>query len=160
AMVTIGDADTATVAFQSASSTKGEGEAAAINVALGLAPGVTLERDVTFNATDTGTGTADFGDSDFFAPIPVTFAAGSSNKSMQTVTVNLTSDHLIEGPETLVLGLEPADPQADAVKLGAITTHTLNIADADTGTVSFEVDTNSVTEGGLVTVSAVLNAAP
>src|SRR6185503_1511590 len=104
--VTITDADTATVAWQTTTSTVGE-DAAALNIAavLTTAAGNTLESAAVFNVT-AANGSAENADFDSGAfPKTITFAAASGNGATQNTTVDPTSDALVEGDEIFSLTL-------------------------------------------------------
>src|SRR5262249_48529176 len=104
--ITILDADSATVAFQTAATTVGEDDpATSLTLVLPTAPGNTLENNATLfvNATN---GSAENADYDFATfPKTVTFTAGQGNTSTQAVSFDPASDTLIEGDETVTLSL-------------------------------------------------------
>ncbi len=140
---TITDDDLATVAFQLATSATTNEAAGNFNVAvrLTLAAG-TLGQAVTVNVTDALTGTATSG-TDYMAlanPVVVTFPVGSANNAVQNVAIPVLADTLVEGGETVNLGL--SSPSANA-QLGAQTTHQATITDDDQASVAFAAATSA-----------------
>ncbi len=132
-VVTIQDADTATVAFQSASSTTGEDAGAhGVVAVLTTAPGNTLASSTTFSVTVANglTSNTDF-DSGAF-PKTISFAAGSGNGAQRTVNITPTPDNLVEGDEDLTLTLTATSGPA---AVGAQSTHQVTIQDADNATI-------------------------
>lgn len=155
---TITDADSATVAFQSASSTAGE-DAGAHGVVLVLttAAGNTLENSASFSisATNGSAENADYDQGSF--PKTVTFAAGSGNSATRSVNITPASDTLVEGDETVTL---TTSVSSGVTTLGAQATHTVTITDADTASVAFQSATSTLTEdGGAQNVVLVLTTA-
>src|SRR5205823_1441096 len=173
ATVSILDANKATVSFKTALSTVAEGNTDAVVVTLNTG-GATLANSAQFNLTTT-LGTAE--NTDFTAPgttvtfaagsangatqtadfaplIPVTFAAGSATGATQTISLAALSDLLIEGNETLTLGLT-VNSGAATVATGAA--HAVTITDGNTATVSFQAASSSVLEGHTDAVIVVLN---
>src|SRR5205823_1076362 len=132
--VTIQDADSASVAFQLATSTAGEDAGAhGVVAVLTTAAGNTLQNIATFSVTATN-GTASSADYDSGAfPKTITFAAASGNGAQQTVNITPTPDNLVEGDETVTLALVALN---GAAGVGAQASHTLTIKDADMGNVS------------------------
>ena len=156
--VTITDADSASVAFQTASTTTGE-DAGSKNIVLVLTTtgGSTLENTATFSisATNGNAENADYDNGSF--PKTVTFNAGSGNAATSNTTVVPTSDQLVEGNESLTL---TASVSTGVATLGTQSTHTVTISDADTATVSFQSATNTVSEdGGSQNITLVLTTA-
>ena len=146
--VTIADADSATVAFQSATTTVGE-DAAATNVTLVLstAAGNTLENNATIQVSASN-GTAENTDYDSGSfPKTVTFTAGQGNNGTQTVSLDPASDTLVEGNETVTLAI------VDGTLLtgSGQTTNTVTITDADSATVAFQSATTTVGEDAAAT---------
>ncbi|MFM9966752.1 MAG: Calx-beta domain-containing protein [Planctomycetaceae bacterium] len=153
--VTILDADAATVAFQSATSTVGEDDAATdITVVLTTAAGNTLENNASFSVS-AANGTAENADYDQGSyPKTVTFTAGQGNGGTQTVSFDPASDTVVEGSETVTLTLAVTSGVAT---LGAQTTNLVTITDADAATVAFSLATTAVGEAdGATNVTAVL----
>jgi hypothetical protein len=142
--VTIQDADTATVAFQLATSNAPEdGGPRTIAVSLNTAAGNTLENEV-FVQISASNGSAESGDYDSGAfPKTITFAVGSGNSATANTTITPTSDTVIEGDETVTLTLSVTSGVAT---LGAQPTQQLTIIDADTATVAFVVQSQSIGE--------------
>lgn len=151
---TIADSDTATVGFQTLSSTVGEdGGAVTLTVVLTTAPGNTLESAAVFDVSVLlGNGeAADF----LLGTTQINFAAGSANGATQTVTITPQADTLVEGDETLTVRLA-ANSGAATVDASA-RDHALTITDADSASVSFQSASGSTGEaGGQALVAAVL----
>jgi hypothetical protein len=147
--VTIQDADVATVEFVLASSSVGE-DAAPLDVVVRLntAAGVTLQNDATFNVTLDSLGDVepeDFDEGAFAKTI--TFAADLTDGATQTITLDPASDTLIEGDETLTLGLAyVSGPATATVTASGNATHDVTINDADAATVEFTLASQSVGE--------------
>jgi len=137
--VSITDNDTAKVVFVSGSSTTSEG-AGTSNVGVQLiitGNGVegtgSLERPVSVNVINAGTGSATGGGVDYTytSPQTVTFAAGSVSGT-QDVVVGIVNDSVAEGSETINFTLgNLSDGSEGQVSLGAITSHTKTIVDND-----------------------------
>ena len=143
-LVTIQDADSATVSFQSASTTVGE-DGGAVNLVLVLntAPGNTLQSNASFTVTATN-GSASNADYDAVAfPKTVTFTAGQGNSSTQTVNFTPSSDTLVEGNETVTLAIA----NGPLLTGSGQTNNLVTIQDADTASVVV-VASQSVTETG------------
>jgi parallel beta-helix repeat protein len=135
---TITDDDTATVAFQAASSATANESAAnhSVTVVLSVPSGATPS-DITVDVTDAGGGTAT-SDTDYTAvgTVTLTFAAGSSNGATQTFDLAVLADTDVEGDETVNLQL--GNVTGTQATLGAQTTHTATITDDDQATVAFQ----------------------
>ena len=142
--MTITDADSATVAFQSATTTVGE-DAAATNITLVLstAAGNTLENNATIQISATN-GTAENADYDSGSfPKTVTFTAGQGNAGTQTVSFAPASDTLVEGNETVTLAIVDG-----ALLTGSgQTTNTVTITDADSATVIVDAGQTVLEDG-------------
>jgi len=157
--LTIQDADSASVAFQSAISSAGEDAGAhGVVAVLDMASGNTLANAATFSVT-AANGTASNADYDSGSfPKTITFAAGSSSGNTQPVTITPTSDSLVEGDETVTLALTVI---SGAATVGAQSTHQVTIQDADSASVAFQLGTSPAGEdAGAHGVVAVLNTAP
>ena len=134
-LVTIRDADTATIAFQQAATTVGEDDPATLlTLVLTTAPGNTLENGatITINATNGSAENADYDSATF--PKTVTFTAGQGNGATQTVSFDPASDTLIEGDETVTLAIA----NGPLLTGSGQTNHVVTIHDADNATVSFQ----------------------
>ena len=146
--VTITDADSATVAFQSATTTVGE-DAAATNLTLVLstAAGNTLENDATLQISATN-GTAENADYDSGSfPKAVTFTAGQGDGGVQTLSFAPASDTLVEGNETVTLAIVDGTVLTGSGQ----TTNTVTIVDADSATVAFQLAATTVGEDAAAT---------
>jgi len=140
--VTITDADTGTLSFAAPVSTNPEGTAThQVGVTLHLEAGVTLQRPVSVEVVDAGTGSADQGaglDYTYTSPTTVTFAAGSADGALQHVELALLDDDLLEGDETIDLDLQhPAPPTGADVQIAAPQDHQVTLTDADALLVEF-----------------------
>src|SRR5262249_47457876 len=142
--VTIVDGDSATVSFQSATLAAPEAGGAVNPVlVLSTAAGDTLESNATLTVTAAnGTaGNADY-DAGSFSKT-VTFLAGQGNGATQTVSFTPTADTLVEGDETVTLGLANG-----ALLTGSgQTSQLVTIKDANSASVVV-VSGQSVTEDG------------
>jgi|GEM_PF-1643038 len=130
--VTITENDTATVAFQAASSaTVDESTALDIAVLLNIPSGGQLDIAITVDAIDAGGGTASSGvDYTAFGTQMVTFPLGAMNGATQNTTLTPLDDAATEGDETVNLQLQNlAGPLL--ASLGAQTTHAATISDDD-----------------------------
>ena len=85
-----------------------------------------------------GTASAD----DFSVAAVVSFAAGETTK---TVAFDAVDDALVEGPETVELGLGELEA---GFSEGATTSTTVTIADTDAAVLDFTVESGEVSEGG------------
>ena len=141
---TITDDESATVAFQAASSSLTEATTTHSVVVTLTATG-TLQDALTVDVRDLGTGAALTGtDFTYFgSPVTVTFAVGSANGATQLVPIQILEDTLIEDTETIDLRLENA---SSPVSLGATTNHPLSILDDEAATVTFTLDNSSLGE--------------
>ncbi len=153
---TVIDAESATVGFEKVAPRAGEDDGtAALRVALTPdPPTATLASDVTVALSDRGTGSAVPGtDYEAFDTTVVTFPAGTSGESIQSVPVTLLGDTTVESEKTIDFGLgAPTGPAA----LGA-NAATLTVVDDDSVAISFVSDTFSVAEdGGSVSVQVQL----
>src|SRR5262249_28123743 len=142
AVVSILDASKATVSFKSAISSVGEGKTDAIVAVLTITGGGKLATDAKFNVATT-LGTAEAAD---FTPVPtsITVAANSTNGVTQTINLVTATDALVEGNETLGVGLSVA---TGAATLGTQKVHGVTILDANTANVTFQAANSTVAEG-------------
>ncbi|MFC1708391.1 Calx-beta domain-containing protein, partial [Planctomycetota bacterium] len=139
--VTIRDDDPTVVSFASTTSATGNEAGGAHAVTLVLS-GPQLITDLTVTVASVG-GTAAAG-SDYTAVSKVvTFAAGSSAGATEKVSLDVLADTLVEGNETIVLGLK--NPSAGH-GLGAQATHTLTVTDDDVAELFFTSAASSATE--------------
>ncbi|MDA7867280.1 hypothetical protein N9B57_05010, partial [Verrucomicrobia bacterium] len=116
--------------------------------------GVCLARDAVFTIGNAGTGTATGGGTDYtLTTTQVTFAAGSSNGSTQTVTVTPASDALVEGSETANF---TATLTSGPATLGTQSIHAFTLDDSDNNILTVTISAASISENGgssLATVS-------
>lgn len=129
AVGTIQDADTATLAFESASLTALEGLAPKqVRVVLSMAPVNTLQNGASFVLVPSN-GIA--GDADYNSATigqPITIPAGSGNGAVFAGSFAPTTDSLVEGDESLALGLSVTN---GAVTIGQTSTQEVIIQDSD-----------------------------
>ncbi len=139
--VTIEDADLATIAFTTPSSTtpnEGVGTIS-LNAQLGLW-GATLDLPVTVQVGLNSGGTATPGvDFTILSGTSITFPAGSVHGAMQTVEVSVVDDTDLESTETVMIEL--SSPSAGLV-IGVNAVHSISITDDDVSTAAF-VDVTS-----------------
>lgn len=130
----ITDDQSASVGFVLASSTTSEGvSSAGVVVRLTTTGGGTLAAPLSVSAAS-ASGSAVAGSDYFDVVTVVTFAAGATSGSLQTVSVPFVNDTLCEAGETLTLTLSGATgPGA----VGASSTHTVTIQDNELCRVSF-----------------------
>ncbi len=173
ALHTIHDDDFASINFSTGTSSRPESTGShEVKATLNITPignfGTTrLDRNVSFNISDTGMGTATGGGADYSFTNPQTlqFVAGTLHGA-QTPTGamfgSIVNDTLVEGDQTVVLGLDNlVDGTTGQVTLGdTLSSHTFTITDTDTASVTMTVDTNTVDEGDDVTVTLTLNTDP
>ena len=126
---TIGDGDQAELAFVIASSsTLDEATPLGVDLELRLDPGETLDVDVNATLSDLGSGSSSSGVDYASVGNPTfTFPAGSIHQSRQTAILVPLDDLLVEGDETVDLGL--ANPSAGAGIANG--THVVTITDDD-----------------------------
>lgn len=120
--------------FVSASQTVNEDAGTmSIDVSITLPVGQTLDRDLTVDITNEGSGTASGSDvSNLLGTI--TFSSGTGTGQTQTVTMDITDDNILEGDETFVMQL--GNLRFDGVPIsGTFTqpTHTVTISGANHG---------------------------
>mgnify|MGYP002527953807 CR=1 FL=1 len=141
--ITIDDNDTATVEFVMATSNPGEDAGAhVVMVRLSIPGGGVLQDAATFSvsAVDVDTMASDY----TLNTAIVTFAMGSGNGDLKSVTITPLADALIEGDEDVTLNVAVT---GGAATLGAQSSHTVTIQDADSASLAI-VATKSVTEAG------------
>jgi len=140
--ITITDDDVTTVAFQNADSATGSENLGAphpVTVVLSVPGGGVTLGAITVEAFDRGTGSATSGapgtaDYDTVGTVTLTFPAGSADGATQDVGVVVNDDVLVEGNETVELGLRNV---VGAAVLGGQDTHTATITDDEVTTVAF-----------------------
>jgi hypothetical protein len=150
------DNDTATISFQTASSSVAEDVAGGthdVGVTLtitgnGVAGMGTLGAEVKVDVDDLLTGSAAVGGTDysFTDPTTLTFAAGAASGT-QNVTLSINNDTIVEGDETVNLALADLQGIGSQVSITTPDTHQVTITDNDTATVSFEFDSSTAPEG-------------
>lgn len=120
---------TATVGFANAGATTvDETGSESIALELGCGAGVTLGIPVSVRVSDLRTGTASSGnDYAAFSAQTVTFASGSTDGAVSTVSITISDDATLEGNETVRLGLAVLS----GCTLGVHDDFTLTIADDD-----------------------------
>lgn len=154
--LTVRDAESATVGFESVAPRAGEDDGtAALRLALTPEPPTaTLASDVAVTLSDRGSGSAVAGsDYEAFDARVVTFTAGTG-QSIQSVPVTLLADDAVEIDKTIDFGLGALTGPAT---LGA-NAATLTVVDDDSVAVSFVTETFSVAEdGGSVSVQVELS---
>jgi predicted component of type VI protein secretion system len=151
------DNDTAVIAFSAAESVAAEGTPLhAVTVSLTItANGVPgqgeLAAPVSIDVTDLvdeGTAQEQGVDVDyrFTDPTTLTFAAGTTS-SERPVTLAIVDDRLVEGDETVVLGLQRLSDTTGQVSLAAgADRHQVRLVDNDTAVVAFSTAQSSVDE--------------
>ncbi|MFC3193811.1 Calx-beta domain-containing protein [Marinicella sediminis] len=155
--VTITEDDTATVAFQAASSASvNESTALTVNVLLTIPSGGQLDVAVTADAVDAGGGSATSGvDYTAFGTQLISFPIGTTSGTIQGTTLTPLDDPNSEGDETVNLALQNLSGPA-AVSLAAPTTHTATITD-DEASVVFQAAASATTEATPLNVAVVLS---
>ena len=130
ATLQIADNDSATIAFAAAASTAIEPSLShTLLVRLTLPAGGELQRAVTVNLSDLGTGTATAADYSL-TTTSVTFAAGSRNGDTRTVTLSLANDGVTEPDETVRLALAiGTDGTGGRTSVGSPAQHVVTISD-------------------------------
>src|SRR5262245_6807192 len=131
--------------FQDAALSTSESDApAGVTVVLRTSPPV-LSSDVSVEVFDLGTGTATAG-SDYaaFAPVKITFPAGSADGATAVVLLDPSDDDVVDAPgETIELGLR--NPVGGLLE--GTTQLTITLADADEARVGFATAAGSSSEG-------------
>ncbi len=142
ATITLTDSDSATVEYTGATSSAQE-DTASHNVSVSLnTGGATLASDVTVPITDTGGGSALSGTDYTAISGSVVFSTGSSSAT-DSFTITVTDDILVEGSETITMGIGSVTGPATA---SGQTTHTHTITDDDAATVAFTAANSGLTE--------------
>ena len=146
------------MAYELASSNRNEDQSnLAVTLVLTTNAGSTLENNAVFSVPAM-LGTAEAGDfnSGMF-PMTITFFAGSGDGAMEVMSIDPTSDTLVEGDETFTLGLSVV---SGAATVGVQGTHVVTINDADSATVAFQTTTTTAGENaGATNVTLVLTTA-
>ena len=130
-VVTILDDERVDVAFELAASSAAEAvESRDVRLRLIAGPGVTLALAVEADVVDAGTGTASSGD-DYAAPGTLTavFAAGASDGSLTSVSLDTIDDLFFENDETVDLAISTV--HGPGASLGAPADHTMTIVNDD-----------------------------
>ncbi len=129
--VTLLDGEQASLQFVSgASATIDESNTSyTVTVELSFPPGVSLGADVSARLSDTGAGTATSGaDYASFPAQTLVFPAGSPSASTQSRMVDVQDDSLVEGDESVRLGLSQP---SSGTSIGSLSSHQLTISDDD-----------------------------
>ena len=149
--ITDDDVPSATVSFEQASYTVGEGSSVAVKVTLSADP----ERTVIIPLTKTNQGGASA--SDYTVPANVVFDSGETEK---TFDFDATQDTVDDDGESVKLGFGSSLPTR--VTVGSPSEATVSITDDDVPsvTVSFEQASYSVAEGGSEAIKVKLSADP
>lgn len=127
----VDDADEATLAFTTPSTTTVDEQPATypVVVQFGMSGGLSLERDVRFVLSDTGTGTATANsDYDALGAPTLTFPVGTANGATQQIAVQVRDDGTSEINETLHIALSNIEGGA---RIQGTATHDLTITDDD-----------------------------
>ena len=142
--VTITDADSASVAFQAATTTIGENDASTdVVVVLTTGAGNMLESAATFNVVATNGTTVG---ADYAVPATITFNANSGNGDTTPdvpLTFNPTDDLLVEGSQSVTLTLTV---NAGVATVTGGTQNEVTITDADSASVAFQAATTTIGE--------------
>ncbi|MFV2070860.1 MAG: Calx-beta domain-containing protein, partial [Pirellulales bacterium] len=145
---TILDNESVRVAFEVVGSSAGEANGAHdVSVRLVAATGVTLAVPVTADVIDLANGSATSGaDYAAFGTQTVTFAVGDGDSATRPVTLDVTTDLLLEGDETVNLSLASVGGPA---LIGAQPTHEVTIVDDEAVEVVFAAAGSSVDEANV-----------
>ncbi len=156
--VTITEDDTASVAFQAASSaTVNEGTPLNISVLLTIPSGGQLDIAVSADVIDAGGGSATSGvDYNVFGTQAITFPVGTGNGATQTSTLTPIDDPNSEGNETVNLALQNLVGPISA-SLGAPTAHTATITDDEASVVFQNIASSTIDEGTALNIPVVLS---
>lgn len=158
----ITDNDTATVAFDLATSTLNEdGPIQNLDVVLTIPGGGTLGQAITVTVADLLSGTAS--NNDYTTALnELTFPIGSGDGTIRSAELQTLIDAKVEGDEIVAFSLQDlAGP--NTIALGAQQTHTATIDDDDFATVAFTAATSNVGEGAAthdVDVELIINSSP
>ncbi len=157
-IVTITEDDTATVAFQAASSaTTNEATPLNINVLLTIPSGGQLDIAVTADVIDAGGGSATSGvDYNAFGTQVISFPVGTGNGATQASTLTPIDDPNSEGNEIVNLALQNLVGPTSA-SLGAPTAHVVTITDDEASVVFQATSSSTVDEGTVLTIPVVLS---
>jgi VCBS repeat-containing protein len=152
--VTIGENEKATVAFTQPSSSVSEVVGLhAVEVVLRTVPDTaTLGVLITADVFDVGGGTASSGTDYNFSTTTVSFFAGASSGAHELVLLQVLDDQVIEGDETVQLGLTDIVGPAT---IGAPAGHTVAIKDSENRRPVASDDNYTTTEDTTLTVPAV-----
>ncbi len=150
--ITDNDDPAVTVSFGASSYTVAEGGTVTVTVELSAAPERTVEIPLT-HTPQGDTTTADYSG----VPTSVTFASDDTEK---TFTFTAAADDADDDGDSVLLGF--GTPLPADVTAGATDQATVSITDNDDPavTVSFEASSYTVAEGGTVTITVELSAAP
>ncbi len=161
--LTLDDNDTATLTIDATTTLREEGGEQDIVVTLTtsdgaggtatLAPGISLSAEIV----DVAGGTA-MSDADYFAPInlTVTFEEGSIDGATQSALLEVLNDTLVEGNETVTLGLINLSSDFDGQASLAASNDTVTIDDNDTATLSIDAVGTLLEEAGFQFVTITL----
>lgn len=161
--VSTAPAQTATVAFSSATQSSPDESANSYNVSVTLttSDGGTLVNPITVDVTNLGTGSASGSDYSF-STATLTFSAGSANGSTQSASLTVTADTDDESDETVNLGL--SNLTGTNASLGSQTSTTFTITDDDTAApvpgVNLSRTTITIRPGQTRTYTVVLTSQP
>ena len=150
------DDDEVNISFQSGSSiTANEAEATHdVVIVINVPGGGSLPEEVSVDVVDLLTGSAQASSVDylFTTPTTVTFEANSNDGDTRTVGIQVQSDSLLEGDESINLELSTNDN----VVLGQMS-HSVTITDDEEATFAFTNDSSAVAEGDTGMVEIVLS---
>ncbi len=135
------------VSFTQTSFTAMEGGSASVVVSLSEARVWPFGITIPIGVADGGTASAD----EYTAPESVVFSSGDA---LQTVSIPIGDDALIEGDETIALALGNLPT---GVTLGTNSTTTVTITDTDTADFGFAIDDDEVGEGATLTLTLTLD---
>ncbi|MFO7322669.1 MAG: Calx-beta domain-containing protein [Chloroflexota bacterium] len=158
-IVTLPDDDTATVQFQSPTSTTGESNATydipvilTLNGTANTTPALAVP--VTASVVHQGGSATEGSDFTLASPPTVTFPANSTSGASQSSHLTLIDDSLVEGDETVELALSVTSGPATVAIPGQ---HTLTIQDNDSASVSFASAATSAGEAATSTIGIKLS---
>ena len=136
--VTIIDDDVATLQFDAPTSSVSEGTVSlTVDVRLDTTVGSTLSTGVSVAVNNLLSGSATPGGVDFtYSNTTLNFSSGAGNGITLSVTLSPVEDLLVEGPQTVDLGLSSVTGPASLSATNP-TTHEVTIVDNDTATVAF-----------------------
>src|SRR6185436_17455354 len=156
-LVTIKDANSASVVVVSGQTVSEDGGPQAIGVRLVTTGGATLQSPLTVTLSAAAGSGTQAGDATFGSLGSFTFAAGSGNGTTNTsLTLTPTQDTLVEGPQPAVLTPTGSGLSGQV----SYTADQVTILDGDSATVAFQAAGTSVPEaGGAVNLVLVLTTA-